>query len=148
MTHTKVITLIAQLIDARKRCETMGNTEWFSNHTSRLESIAKDILPSGSGVDNGTTIDLDRSTPDCLVLSTAFHHMDESGGYNGWTEHLIKIRPSLAFGFTVTIGGRNRHDIKDYLGDLFQHVLNSPVDETRDDQGWSTFRIVQDTASV
>ena len=83
-------------------------------------------MPSGSGVDSGTKL-LDNSTPDRLVFQADFHHMDENGFYDGWTEHQIIVTPSLAYGFNVRITGRNRNEIKDYLADLFNHIFNMEV---------------------
>lgn len=144
MKHT-VITLISQLVDARTRCQKTNNLEWEARHTERLNALARNILPSGSGIDKGTTIDMDRSTPDRIVLHMSFHHMDDSGFYDGWTEHTITIRPSLAFGFRLSISGRDRRDIKDYLGQTFDHVLGAEVDETHDKEtDTSTFRFATD----
>ena len=119
---------IASLCVARRNCQSRGNAEWYANHSETLERIARDYLPSGSGIDNGTTIDLDATSFDKIVLTTSYHHMDENGYYDGWTDHKITIRPSF-LGLDITIGGRNRNDIKDYLHDVFHHCLSSEFDE-------------------
>jgi hypothetical protein len=85
-----------------------------------------ETAPSGSGFDNGTQIDRDRS--DVLIFSTSFHHMDEAGGYDGWTEHTVRVKPSLAWGFDLTVSGRDRNGIKDYIADVFSPWLNEMVD--------------------
>jgi hypothetical protein len=84
-------------------------------------------MPSGSGVDIGTKLDLGESTSDKLVFSASFHHMDEHGGYDGWTDHKIIVTPSLQFGFNLKITGRDRNQIKDYLSDIFHTALTSHV---------------------
>lgn len=117
---------IASLVDARARCLATGNT-WAETHTTRLRALIREFLPSGSGFDNGSTIYLDESSADKIVLATSFHHMDEMGGYDGWTDHKITVRPSLVHGFTLTIGGRNRNDIKDYIAETFQHCLSQEL---------------------
>lgn len=89
-------------------------------------AIAKNELPSGSGIDCGTKIDLDASNRNKLVLLAAYHHMNESGMYDGWTEHRIIVVPDLASGFTLNITGRNRNGIKEYLYDTYWPVLNEP----------------------
>lgn len=119
---------IALLLSARQNCINSGNTAWLGNHTSRLTSLVRNHMPSGSGIDSGTTLDIDASTPDKLVFHTSFHHMDEHGSYDGWTEHAITVRPSLAFGLTLTIGGRNRNDIKEYLSETFTDALRAEID--------------------
>src|SRR5215831_6080760 len=121
---------IAQIIAARENCKTSGNLEWFKRHTDRLVSLCLEVLPSGSGIDSGNTIDLDKSTSDRIVVHTSFHHMDESGGYDGWTEHTVTVRPSLAFGFELTVSGRDRNEIKEYLSETFHAALSAEVRET------------------
>ena len=114
---------IASMVSARENCEATGNEEWKERHTSRLELIQDNCLPHGSGVDCGCIIDLDKSKPNRLVIETSFHHMDEHGGYCGWSDHSIIITPSLQFGFNLRITGRDVRDIKDYLHELFQCCL-------------------------
>lgn len=125
----KAVTLIAQLIDVRLRCLATNNAEWAIRHTDRLTQLAMDVLPTGSGFDHATTIDLDQSTPDKIVLHTSFHHMDEGGSYDGWTDHTITVRPSLAFSFRLTISGRDRNSIKEYISETFEYALSQDVQE-------------------
>ncbi len=124
-TTQTIIQAISTTIDARARCQDTGNTEWFERWTERLQALQAE-LPSGSGWDNGTTIDLDRSKPNRIVLYGSFHHMDDSGSYDGWTEHEIIVTPAFS-GVDVKVTGRNRNDIKDYLAEMFDHVLSSPA---------------------
>lgn len=128
--------VIAGAIGAAKRCQTRAFdgdnpgvrhwTEVFESHESRLESIARELLPSGSGIDSGTAIDREKSTENRIVLGTSFHHMTD-GMYDGWTEHEIIVTPSLVNSIDVRVTGRNRNDIKDYLSDLFADVLTRLV---------------------
>lgn len=122
----KLYRKLASLVQAHINCEISGNKEWFEEHEARIEELVENYMPSGSGFDCGTKIDLDKSTPEKLVFYTDFHHMNE-GYYDGWTEHRITVRPSLAFGFTLTISGRNRNEIKDYIHQAFDCALNEEV---------------------
>ena len=117
----KLYAVLASLVQARINCDqaTPRNDEWFAKHEERIEELVKDCLPSGSGVDCGTKIDLDASNAEKLVLLTSYHHMDEAGGYDGWTEHTVIVTPSLAFGFVMTISGKNRNDIKELIAQYF-----------------------------
>ena len=124
----KVYQRIASLIAARLNCEKSNNHEWFEKHEERLNDIARNILPSGSGFDSGTVIDLEESGPERVVLRTDFHHMNDSGMYDGWSEHAISITSSLQFGFTLRITGKDRNDIKDYIYQVFEQVLNEEYD--------------------
>ena len=124
----KLYRKLASLVQAHINCEISGNKEWFEKHEARIEELVKNYMPSGSGFDCGTKIDLDKSTPEKLVFYTDFHHMNEVGYYDGWTEHRITVRPSLAFGFTLTISGRNRNEIKDYIHQAFDCALNEEIE--------------------
>lgn len=121
---------IAQLIDAAHNCARLGNPEWEVKHRERIREIAREIFPSGSGLDNGPArIDLGRSKggDGFVIAGVDFHHMDEHGSYDGWTEHEIHVKPDLAHGFTLRITGRDRDGIKEYLGDTFHHALTKEV---------------------
>jgi hypothetical protein len=124
---TKVYREIASLVAAIENCQKSGNTIWEHNHRDRLVSICRECLPSGSGFDSGTAFDMLNSTPEKLVFRTSFHRMDENGCYDGWTEHNVIIRPSLAHEINVTVSGRDRNDIKDYIGQMFYESLTAEV---------------------
>ena len=58
-----------------------------------------------------------------------FHHMDDNGYYDGWTEHVVTVKPSLCFDIEISVSGRNRNGIKEYILDTFHHLLIILVDE-------------------
>lgn len=118
---------LASLIAARENCKRSDNAEWFDRHTISANNLVAYYLPSGSGFDSGTNLDFDRSTPECLVFTTSFHHMDEHGGYDGWTHHVIRVRASLHYGIRLTISGRDRNSIKDHIHQAFTHALETMV---------------------
>lgn len=125
----RIYQLLAGLVDARLRSIERGNTEWVERHAERIARVVSEYLPSGSGFDSGTTLDLDVSKPDRLVFRTAFHHMNEGGYYDGWTDHNVIVTPSLAFGFNLRITGRDRNEIKDYIAETFRYVLDAERSE-------------------
>ena len=94
-----------------------------------VEALMADA-PSGSGFDSGTwlLIDAPTCTNSQLILHTNFHHMDEQGGYDGWTYHDIYVRPSLQFGIELSIKGTNRNGIKDFIAEIFGYWLNSETE--------------------
>ena len=47
----------------------------------------------------------------------------------GWTEPTIVVTPTLSSGFNLKITGRDRNQIKDYLGELFQVALSADIDD-------------------
>ena len=118
---------LAGMVDARKRSESKPESEWFGKGTDQIESLVKQHMPQGSGFDSGTTLDLDASHADKLVFRTAFHHMNENGYYDGWTEHTVTVTPSLQFRYHIRISGRNRNDIKDMIHESFDVALSTDV---------------------
>lgn len=117
-----------QLIAARiAQAQKADNVEIQQRNVDELETLCREFLPSGSGFNSGTQIELD----DCrarrrLVFKTAFHHMHESGMYDGWTNHLVVVEPDFD-GFTLRVTGRDRNGIKEYIGDTFHHALSAPI---------------------
>lgn len=125
---TTVVEAIATAYIAHGNCEKSNlphHKEWKVMHAERIDSITKNQLPSGSGFDAGTTFDWVASRPERLVFHTSYHHMDEHGGYAGWTEHEVIVTPSLVGGFDLKVTGRNRNDIKDYIAETFYDALRA-----------------------
>lgn len=162
MTENKPITLIAALSSANfarlnclrtlerspERQNVEHATEWSQRHGENISSLVADFLPSGSGFDGGTQFDFDRSAPECLRFNTAFHHMSESGMYSRWTEHAITVRPSLCFGFLVTVGGRDYRDIKSYIAETFESALSAFIIATLEPGDSGTLPTVSYVAAV
>jgi hypothetical protein len=112
---------LSSTIEAYHNCIKSGNAEWADNHHETIRNIEKN-LPSGSGIDCGTKIDLDNSTSDKIILLVSFHHMDDNGYYDGWSEHEIIVTPAF-YGIDIRITGKNRNDIKEYLTELYDYEL-------------------------
>jgi hypothetical protein len=143
---------LASTVQARLNCIAAHNEEWEAKHEEHILSLVEDYMPSGSGFDSGTKIDLDRSHADKLVFNTAYHHMNESGMYDGWTEHTVTVLPSLHGQFNLRISGRNRNDIKEYISEEFYYVLAYDVerlpDSFTDVPDWFRCADCRGTASV
>lgn len=113
---------LASLIQARINCLETGNSEWLARHTDAIRLMERNDLPSGSGIDAGTKVDLDASTPSRVVLLVSYHHMNDSGMYDGWSDYRVTIRPAFD-GVMVAVAGRDRNQIKDYLADVYREAL-------------------------
>lgn len=123
---------IASTLQARANCIAKGNTNWQLKHEATLNQLA-DLLPSGAGIDSGSALDWTKSTADKLVIDAPFHHMDgESGMYAGWTSHTVTVRASLMSGISISISGRNRNYIKEYLHETFDCALRAEYEHTTD----------------
>ena len=125
---TKRYQVIATAVQARINCKERNYTEWYDKWTETIERETGN-LPSGSGIDSGVKFDFDASTPEKLVFLFGFHHMNENGMYDGWTEHSLIVTPSLQFGFHIRITGKDRNDVKDYLYETFQYALAEEVNQ-------------------
>ncbi len=123
----KLYRRLATLVSAYHRCVETKNTLWEEKHEEEIERLVKNFLPSGSGFDSGTTIDIDASTGEKLVFTTSYHHMNDGGYYSGWTEHVVTVRASLQFDKDIKISGRDRNDIKDYIHEEFDRALGEVV---------------------
>lgn len=122
----KIYQKIASTIIAIKNCEKSGNQEWLEKHKDTLYDIEKNILPHGSGIDAGCKINVDKSDSK-IVIDVPYHCMDENGFYAGWRDYQIIIKAHLAFDFTVDVRGKDYNGLKEYLADLFHHVISEGV---------------------
>lgn len=114
---------IHSLSQAIENCIESGNDVWKGKHEESLNTIME-RAPSGSGFDSGTNLLM--VTEDQMTFETFFHHMDEMGGYDGWTSHVVYVKPSFE-GITLRITGKDKNDIKDYIGDVFHEWLNTEI---------------------
>ena len=117
---------LASAVQARKTCQERQNGEWFDTWSKEINNLVERFMPHGSGVDCGTKIDLDASHAEKLVFYASFHHMNENGFYDGWTEHTITVTPSFT-GINLRISGRNRNEIKEYLYETFDCALSQEI---------------------
>lgn len=113
---------LSSKIQAYKNCIESKNQNtnkdgvlWVDCHLEFIESCQSE-LPSGSGFDSGTKIMIEKCTDTKIVLYTEFHHMDEYGGYDGWTNHEIIITPRFG-SFDILVKGKDRDGIKEYIRD-------------------------------
>ena len=124
---------LASLIDAYKRClrdSVERSAHWrdmADTHEATIERLVKDFMPSGSGFDAGTKLDLDLSHAERLVFTTSYHHMNDGGYYDGWTEHTVTVTPGFN-GSNIRISGRDRNGIKDYIHSTFGDALGRDVE--------------------
>ena len=116
---------LSSLLQAQANCRASGNTEWLEKHGARVADLLNGA-PSGSGFDCGSAL-VEGTPSNRLIFTTSFHHMDEHGGYDGWTEHKVTVRPTFT-GLDVHVSGHNRNEIKDYIAETFLAWLESPAD--------------------
>ena len=115
---------IADLLTAIDNCR-RTNTSWLARHSQSLRELKK-RLPHGAGFDAGTAILAD-STPERIVMHASYHHMNDNGFYDGWTEHDVIVTPSLTDEISILVTGPNRDDIKEYIAEIFYSTLVEDV---------------------
>ncbi len=121
---------MASRVDAYHTCVKTGNTLWEEKHEARIVELL-DMLPHGSGIDGTTDIALDKSSGEKLIILSSYHHMNDGGYYDGWTEFKVIVTPSLQFGARVKVTGsfpRRYADTRDYLHEVFDSAINEEVE--------------------
>ena len=93
----------------------------------RLREFCRDFLPSGSGFDSGCYVEIEESRRDKIVIRCDFHHMNESGYYDGWTTHRAIVTPCLLYGYALRVTGKDKRGIREYIGDTIGHCLDSEI---------------------
>lgn len=118
---------LAQYVTAWCNCIASNNTEWRDKHRERANALVREHMPSGAGFDDGVKLDWDRSSRERLVFCTSFHHMNENGYYDGWTEHTVTVVADFVSDFDMKISGRDRDCIKDHIDVAFDIALRTVV---------------------
>ncbi len=97
-----------------------------------LARLTNNYLPSGSGFDSGTVIDIENSTEDRLVIGSAYHHMNDYGEYCGWSHFKVIVtfddKGHKIDDIEIPIYGNPDDTMRDmdidYWGEVFDNALN------------------------
>lgn len=95
---------------------------------SILAYLEKNILLSGSGFDNGCTI-IREAFNEKITIIFEYHNMGAMGGYCGWTNYKVIVKPSLLFDLDIRIVGPDKAGNKDYFYDVFGDILMRELSE-------------------
>jgi hypothetical protein len=120
-----LIQAIAATLSASRSCVEHKMFGANMGHLQTLRELAQK-LPHGLGFDCGTTINQDLSTDDSIVFDTEFHHMNDTGYYDGWTTHQVTVEPRFS-GINIAIKGQDKNGILDYIAEVFQDYLMQEV---------------------
>jgi hypothetical protein len=136
-TYQRLAGLLGAIANNEKQIETCNNFNdlacqkcahaqaWIERHQEIIDQIMQDA-PSGSGFDNGTQLEqleVPTSNANRLIFKTAYHHVTNDM-YDGWTEHVVSVVPSLQFGFSLKASGKDRNNIKEYIHECFNTFLD------------------------
>ena len=91
------------------------------------------LLPSGSGIDSGMKIDIEKSNRNEITLTGDYHYMDDNGFYAGWFGFSVVIASDLAHGphvkdFSITYN--NTELDKEWIVEFFGDYLSETVSYT------------------
>jgi len=98
------------------------NDNFIDECEDNIEKL-QNFLPSGSGIDSGCKIDIENSGNKKVIITFSFHHLNENGYYDGWTDHKLTAIPTFN-GIELKISGKDKNQVKDYLYELFDYILN------------------------
>jgi len=116
------------------QCERIRNATRSANERTEhnvadarriIEHLVKNHLPSGSGVDAGCEVIEGKTNLEKLVLSVPFHHMDEHGGYDGWSVYRVTVQETFIGLCAHATGGRKSE--RDYVRELIEHACGEVV---------------------
>jgi hypothetical protein len=131
MSKQKVYQVLSNSLVALNNCIDSHNKEWEDRWADVINDVMKNA-PSGSGIDNGTTLEMEISMnslteSEKLIFSFGYHFMNEDGYYDGWESYVLTVTPSFT-NINLKFKGKNRNDIKDYLHDVYYDWLNEEVE--------------------
>lgn len=136
MIQYTVIRELANKCQAWHNC--LSGDEWRKRHADDIKWLEKQFLPSGSGFDSGSSVIIEESGNDKVVIHTEFHHINDNGFYDGWTSHSVIVKPAF-HGVNIRITGKDRDQIKDYIHETFSLALEQichVIDGERNEYGW------------
>ena len=128
-----VYSAIVTAYEARAYCDKSGNDDWFFNWDSKLKTIEREILPNGGGFD--CYPEIISANDDKIIIHGSFHCMDEMGGYDGWLEFAVIVRPSLQFGAYCKVKARGMKwprryaDMREYIQEVYNDALHSTTED-------------------
>ena len=119
---------LSRAIVARRNAEVSHNTVWVGKWAAHILDIMSGA-PSGSGFDNGTHLGNSHKQSDRrLTFATSFHHMNDGGYYDGYSDHLVTIEATFN-GLGIKVSGRDRNNIKEYIAETFLMWLGETAPE-------------------
>lgn len=122
--QTELYRALASLCSRYHNCAGSAMAEHCIEEALRL---VKNHMPYGSGFDSGVELLYAGCDSHRLQFRTSFHHMDEHGSYDGWTEHIVTVFPTFN-GIDLRVVGEDRDGILDYIADAFHLALNTTID--------------------
>lgn len=129
----KLYQALVSTIIAYQNCIKSANEEWTVKHRSRIKELL-DELPHGSGIDGTWSAELDNTFTDKLILYCQYHHMNEDGYYDGWTDFKVVVKANLLHEIFVRVTGSfpaRYADTRDYLTEMLDCDLRKEIERAK-----------------
>lgn len=142
---------IAHLLIQIDNCKKSGNTLCEARAMFNLERLVNRLGYTSMVMDFKLVSTVEHlSKKQKLAFTFTFMHMDENGYRDGYTYHLLTVKPCLMFGVSLSINGRDRRGFKEYLYEAFQSANSEKphFDEFRICKGCSRFVLDQESEIV
>jgi len=95
---------------------------------SEIKWVLNGMLPHGSGIDADWIISF-KNKSNKIYISNSYHHMNEDGYYDGWSDFTVIINLlgneyfKLVFNGTESQRLAKKYDIRDYLESYLSECL-------------------------
>ena len=139
--NTVVYKELATYADHIRRIKGKDNMAKYLQRSQEIMGyILSDLLPHGNGFDCDLTVDYDKCNVTRIVIYGSFHCMDWYGGYDGWVDYSVTVRPTLTGdGIVVKAKSRNntshlakKYDTLGHVEDCFYAALVEEVQPMRE----------------
>ena len=132
MEKDKIYKRLAKMANSRLRClvDSSKFPKEIENYENEIDNIMKNVLPHGSGIDDGCSFNYNKSQNNRLVINSAYHCMNENGYYDGWVDFTVVLTPDFELDYTLNIRGNfgKYGHVKDYLYQIFGDSFDQEVD--------------------
>lgn len=123
----------ASVQEALDNCKKSGNTEWLERWRLRFAKLV-DHVPTWSGMPlEPSDVEV---TSAAIRYEVSYHHMNDTGYYDGWTEHTVVVRPAFE-SVDVRVSGRNRQDVKELIHEAVNYAFTRRVTWDEPAQRWT-----------
>ncbi len=135
----KIYDTLDSAVTAKKNCYNGNilNTKWGSKWDDLIDYLQRNHLPHGSGFDCGCKVVEEECVSGLkLVIGFSYHHMDDNGYYDGWSDHKAIVIPYFD-GIGVTIKGalpRKYRASKEYFSDTLHYALTNTITQSKIDE--------------
>ena len=124
----KLYEKIYQTLQALNNCKKENKEKWINKHIEKLDTY-NNLLPSGSGINNGSYIDIDNIKNETITISSSYDTM-KNDMYDKTIVFKIIVKPSLFDNIDIKITPiteLKKAYVDDYIHELFYNALKQEI---------------------